>query len=124
MRSRLENADVLVGAVRAALQIAETRRQAAEEAEAWRARLTSLTPRQREVMEHIVAGQLNKQIAFDLGTSEQNIKLHRAEVMRKMAVGSLAELVRIAERLGIGTQVAAAAARPRRESSTQRTCRR
>jgi FixJ family two-component response regulator len=97
------DADVLVGAVRAALQIAETRRQAAEETEAWRARLTSLTARQREVMEHIVAGQLNKQIAADLGTGEQNIKLHRAEVMRKMAVGSLAELVRIAERLGIGT---------------------
>jgi FixJ family two-component response regulator len=50
----------------------------------------------------MVAGQLNKQIAFDLGTGEQNIELHRAEVMRKMGVGSLAELVRIATRLGIG----------------------
>ena len=96
------DADVLVGAVGAALQIAETRCQAAEEAEAWRARLATLTPRQREVMEYMVAGQLNKQIAFDLGTGEQNIKLHRAEVMRKMGVGSLAELVRIAERLDIG----------------------
>jgi len=97
------DAAVLVGAVRAALQIAESRRQAAAETEAWRARLASLTPRQREVMEQIVAGQLNKQVAFDLGTGEQNIKAHRAQVMRKMGVGSLAELVRIAERLGIGT---------------------
>ena len=97
------DAALLVGAVRAALQIAESRRQAATEAEAWKARLASLTPRQREVMEHIVAGQLNKQIAFDLGTGEQNIKLHRAQIMRKMGVDSLAELVRIAERLGIGT---------------------
>ena len=96
------DAAVLVGAVRAALQIAESRRQAAAETEAWRARLASLTPRQREVMEQIVAGQLNKQVAFDLGTGEQNIKAHRAQVMRKMGVGSLAELVRIATRLGIG----------------------
>jgi len=97
------DAALLVGAVHAALRIAENRRQAAAESEAWKARLASLTPRQREVMEHIVAGQLNKQIAFDLGTGEQNIKLHRAQIMRKMGVDSLAELVRIAERLGIGT---------------------
>jgi FixJ family two-component response regulator len=96
------DAAVLVGAVRSALRIAENRRQAAAETEALNARLASLTPRQREVMEHIVTGQLNKQIAFDLGTGEQNIKLHRAQIMRKMGVDSLAELVRIAERLGIG----------------------
>ncbi len=96
------DAAVLAGAVRAALQIAETRRQAATETQALKARLASLTPRQREVMEHIVAGQLNKQIAYDLGTGEQNIKLHRAQIMTKMGADSLAELVRIAERLGIG----------------------
>jgi len=88
--------------VHSALRTAESRRQAAADTETWKARLASLTPRQREVMEHIVAGQLNKQIAFDLGTGEQNIKLHRAQIMRKMEVDSLAELVRIAERLGIG----------------------
>jgi FixJ family two-component response regulator len=96
------DAGLLVGAVRAALRIAESRRHAAAETEAWKARVASLTPRQREVMEHIVAGQLNKQIAFDLGTGEQNIKLHRAQIMRKMGVDSLADLVRVAERLGIG----------------------
>ncbi len=96
------DAAALVGAVRSALRTAESRRQAAADTETWKARLASLTPRQREVMEHIVAGQLNKQIAFDLGTGEQNIKLHRAQIMRKMRVDSLAELVRIAERLGIG----------------------
>jgi len=93
---------LLVGAVRSALQIADSRRQAAAETEKWMARLASLTPRQREVMDHIVIGQLNKQIAFDLGTGEQNIKLHRAQIMRKMGVDSFAELVRVAERLGIG----------------------
>ena len=96
------DAAVLVGAVRDALQIAEIRWRAAAETEALTARMASLTPRQREVMEHIVAGQLNKQVAYDLGTGEQNIKLHRAQIMRKMGVDSLAELVRIAERLGIG----------------------
>ncbi len=96
------DAAALVQAVRAALQMAETRRQAAAETAALAARLASLTPRQREVMKHVVAGQLNKQIAFDLGTGEQNIKLHRAQIMRKMGVDSLADLVRVAERLGIG----------------------
>jgi FixJ family two-component response regulator len=96
------DAAVLVGAVRSALQIAESRHQAAVETEAWAARLASLTQRQREVMERMVAGQLNKQIAFDLGTSEQNIKQHRMQIMRKMGVDSLAQLVRVAERLAIG----------------------
>ena len=93
---------VLVQAVRAALQVAEIRHREAAETAALAARLASLTPRQREVMKHVVAGQLNKQIAFDLGTGEQNIKLHRAQVMKKMGVDSLADLVRVAERLGIG----------------------
>jgi FixJ family two-component response regulator len=66
-------------------------------------RLQTLTPREREVLEHVVSGQLNKQIAFDLGTVEKTIKVHRARVMEKMGVESLAELVRIAERVGIGT---------------------
>jgi len=52
-------------------------------------------------MEHVVAGQLNKQIAADLGTGEQNIKLHRAHIMKKMGVVSLADLVRAAQRLGL-----------------------
>jgi len=93
---------VLVQAVRAGLQVAVIRHREAAETAALAARLARLTPRQREVMKHVVAGQLNKQIAFDLGTGEQNIKLHRAQVMKKMGVDSLADLVRVAERLGIG----------------------
>lgn len=64
-------------------------------------RLTSLTPREREVMTLVVTGLLNKQIAFDLGTVEKTIKVHRSRVMEKMKVESLAELVRLAERVGI-----------------------
>ena len=96
------DASVLVQAVRSALQFAETRRQEIAQTEALSARLERLTPREREVMEHVVSGQLNKQIAADLGTGEQNIKLHRAHIMRKMEVESLADLVRAAERLGVG----------------------
>lgn len=65
-------------------------------------RLASLTPREREVMAMVVRGLLNKQIAFELGTVEKTVKVHRARVMEKMEVRSLAELVRIAERVGIG----------------------
>jgi FixJ family two-component response regulator len=99
------DATALVRSVRAALQWAETRRQTVAEAEALATRLASLTPREREVMEHVVAGRLNKQIAADLGTGEQNIKLHRSHIMRKMGVESLADLVRAAERLGVGRSV-------------------
>lgn len=95
----------LVVAVRVALQVEETRRQTFAETEVLKTRLARLTPREREVMEHVVAGQLNKQIAADLGTGEQNIKVHRAHVMEKMGVESLADLVRAAERLGVGKSV-------------------
>jgi FixJ family two-component response regulator len=91
----------LVAAVNTALQTAESRRQTISETAALAARLASLTPREHEVMKHIVAGRLNKQIAADLGTGEQNIKFHRAHIMEKMGVESLADLVHAAERLGI-----------------------
>jgi FixJ family two-component response regulator len=67
-----------------------------------RERLARLTPREREVLEHVVSGQLNKQIAADLGTVEKTIKVHRGRVMRKMEVESLAELVRLTEQAGVG----------------------
>jgi len=95
----------LIRAVRAALQLAESRHRAIAETAALSARFATLTPREREVMEHVVAGQLNKQIAADLGTGEQTIKVHRARVMEKMGVESLAHLVRAAERLGIGKAI-------------------
>jgi len=74
------------------------RKQRAEVAEV-RRRYESLTPREREVMARVVAGRLNKQIAFELGTSEITVKVHRAQVMQKMQVDSLAALVQFAERL-------------------------
>ena len=66
-----------------------------------RRRSVTLTPREREVMELVVTGMINKQIAYELGTVEKTIKIHRARVMEKMKAGSLADLVRIAERIGI-----------------------
>ena len=62
---------------------------------------TSFTPREREVMARVVAGLLNKQIGAELGTSETTVKIHRHQVMAKMGAGSLPELVRMADRLGI-----------------------
>ena len=71
-----------------------------------RARLDTLTPREREVFELVVSGMLNKQVAFDLGITEKTIKVHRARVMQKMGAQSLADLVRFAEKLGIGSSAA------------------
>ena len=64
-------------------------------------RIDSLTPREHEVFVLVVAGMLNKQIAFDLGMSEKTVKVHRARVMKKMNAGSLADLVRMADKAGL-----------------------
>jgi FixJ family two-component response regulator len=91
----------LLRAVNAALDHAQTQ-QAAEAGRAeLRGRFEQLTPREREVLTHVIAGKLNKVIAADLGTSEQTIKVHRARVMEKLDVGSVADLVRVAQQLGV-----------------------
>jgi FixJ family two-component response regulator len=92
----------LLSAVRAALERAAEQREFNAQMAMLRQRYSKLTPRERDVMDHVVAGQLNKQIAGDLGTGEQTIKVHRGRVMEKMGVQSLADLVRAAERLGLG----------------------
>ena len=92
----------LVPAVRAALESAAQRREEIIKRATLATRYATLTPREREVMQHVVAGKLNKQIAADLGTGEPNIKLHRAHIMKKMGVCSLAELVRASAQLEQG----------------------
>ncbi len=90
----------LLKAVHAALEKNRIERQSRAELDEIQQRLATLTPREREVLTHVVSGQLNKQIANDLGTVEKTIKVHRARVMEKMKVNSVAELVRLTERLG------------------------
>jgi RNA polymerase sigma factor (sigma-70 family) len=90
---------VLLNAVRNALARDEESRKAREQKGTLRARLETLTPRERAVFTLVVAGKANKQIAAELGTSERTVKAHRAQVMEKLQVASLAELVHVADRL-------------------------
>jgi len=93
--------DDLLRAVRAALAHANEQAAAAAAMADLRGRHAQLTPREREVFAHVIAGKLNKVIAADLGTTEQTIKVHRARVMEKLAVDSVAGLVRAAQQLGV-----------------------
>jgi len=103
--TRPVNDEDLFAAIRVAIEKDRALRREQAELSEIRARLTTLTPREREVLEYVVTGKLNKQIAGDLGTVEQTIKVHRAHVMQKMRVQSVAELVRLAQRCGIGGAV-------------------
>jgi FixJ family two-component response regulator len=91
----------LLDAIQQALERDRKARDQRAEIEEMRSRFASLTPREREVMARVVAGLLNKQIGAELGTSETTVKIHRHQVMEKMGAGSLPELVRMADRLGL-----------------------
>jgi FixJ family two-component response regulator len=91
----------LLDAIQQALEKDRKAREQLAAIEKLRRRFASLTPRERAVMARVVAGLLNKQIGAELGTSETTVKIHRHQVMQKMGAGSLPELVRMADRLGI-----------------------
>jgi FixJ family two-component response regulator len=91
----------LLDAIQQGLERDRKAREQLAAVEELRRRFASLTPRERTVMTRVVAGLLNKQIGAELGTSETTVKIHRHQVMEKMRAGSLPELVRMADRLGI-----------------------
>jgi len=95
----------LLDAVRRAVERDRAARAERAEMLGLRRRLDLLTPRERQVMDLVVAGRLNKQIAADLGTSEITVKVHRGRLVRKMQAESLPELVRMAHKLGIPATV-------------------
>jgi FixJ family two-component response regulator len=90
-----------VRAIRAALARQAERRLQDEGRREIEARLAKLSPREREVMSHVIAGRLNKQIAADLGISLKTVKVHRAKVMEKTGVGSVAALVDLCRAAGM-----------------------
>jgi FixJ family two-component response regulator len=93
--------DKLIQTVRGALAHDRESRSRRGTIDAISRRVTSLTPREAEVFRHVIAGRLNKQIAARLGTAEKTIKVHRARVMHKMSVRSVAELTRVADLIGV-----------------------
>jgi len=95
------NDEDLLAAVRVAIEKNRVLRHEQAQLSEIQARLATLTPREREVLEHVVAGKLNKQIASDLGITEATVKMHRARVMTKMKVQGVADLVRLTEVCGI-----------------------
>ena len=91
---------VLLDAIHAAIERDRARRRDAASLAALKARYDDLTQRERQVMKLVVTGRVNKQIAAELGLSVVTVKVHRGQVMRKMLAKSVAELVRMADRLG------------------------
>jgi RNA polymerase sigma factor (sigma-70 family) len=95
------SSEQLIDAIERAIARHEAARSQQSRLDSHRSLLATLTPRERQVFELIVRGKINKQIAHQLGTTERTVKAHRHQVMEKMRVHSLAELVSIAERLGV-----------------------
>lgn len=93
--------DTLLSALSRAVEADALSRQKREEVKLIGERIAKLTRREREVLEYVVAGRLNKQIAASLGTVEKTIKVHRGRMMAKLGVRCVADLVRLAERVGI-----------------------
>jgi len=91
----------LLAAVRAAVEKDGRTRRKRSERSSIEDRLATLTTRERQVLEHVVAGRLNKRIAVDLGTVEKTIKVHRGRVMQKMGAASVVDLVRMADVAGV-----------------------
>ena len=97
----------LLDAVGAALEKDRTRRAGELRLAELRSRFSTLTARERQVMAMVVTGRLNKQIAGELGVSEMTVKMHRRQVMRKMQAAGVAQLVRLADQLGIAVPLPA-----------------
>jgi len=95
------SSEQLIDAIEHALAHQATARGKRSKLESFRSLVSSLTPRERQVFDLIVHGKINKLVAHELGTTERTVKAHRHQVMEKMQVHSLAELVSIAERLGL-----------------------
>ena len=93
----------LLDAVGVALEKDRTRRANEIRIADLRSRFTTLTARERQVLALVIAGRLNKQIAGELGVSEMTVKMHRRQVMRKMQAAGLAQLVRLADQLGLSS---------------------
>jgi len=98
--------ETLIAAVRAAIARDATARQAGDEAAEWARRFGSLTAREREVLAALVDGKLNKQIAADLGVVEQTVKFHRARIMERTGARTVAELMYMAAKAGVGSAAA------------------